>query len=49
MIPVFGWRLIFIIGGLVSLVMALVCQVLLPESPLFLATRNSSDPRVGHI
>ncbi len=30
MIPVFGWRLIFIIGGLVSLVMALVCQVLLP-------------------
>jgi MFS transporter, AAHS family, 4-hydroxybenzoate transporter len=49
MIPAFGWRSIFIAGGAVSFVMAVVCIALLSESPLFLAAQNGSDPRIGPI
>jgi AAHS family 4-hydroxybenzoate transporter-like MFS transporter len=49
MIPLFGWRSIFVVGGALSLLMAAISVVLLPESPLFLAARNGSDARIGPI
>jgi AAHS family 4-hydroxybenzoate transporter-like MFS transporter len=39
-IPVFGWKSLFLIGGVFSLVMALVLFLCLPESILFLAIRR---------
>jgi AAHS family 4-hydroxybenzoate transporter-like MFS transporter len=38
-VPTHGWRAIFIIGGALPLLAALVMYFLLPESPRFLATR----------
>jgi AAHS family 4-hydroxybenzoate transporter-like MFS transporter len=49
MIPAFGWRSIFVVGGALSLLMATISIVFLPESPLFLAARNGSDARIAPI
>jgi MFS transporter, AAHS family, 4-hydroxybenzoate transporter len=46
-IPLFGWRAVFEIGGAFSLLTALICFALLPESPTFLAARDGRDPRIG--
>jgi AAHS family 4-hydroxybenzoate transporter-like MFS transporter len=57
MIPAFGWRSVFIFGGLVPLVVALLMLIALPESLQFLAVRrrrldllakwlNKLDPRL---
>jgi AAHS family 4-hydroxybenzoate transporter-like MFS transporter len=39
LIPAYGWRSVFIVGGVLPLVVAAVMYFVLPESPRFLATR----------
>ncbi|WP_205677056.1 MULTISPECIES: MFS transporter [unclassified Arthrobacter] len=40
-LPMMGWRGIFLVGGVLPLALLLVCAKLLPESPVFLATRRN--------
>jgi len=54
-LPVFGWRMLFAIGGALPLVVAAVLVRYLPESPRFLARRPERWPdlerilaRIGH-
>jgi AAHS family 4-hydroxybenzoate transporter-like MFS transporter len=44
MIPAHGWQSLFALGGVIPLVIVLVLQVLLPESPAFLARGAPSRP-----
>jgi AAHS family 4-hydroxybenzoate transporter-like MFS transporter len=53
--PTYGWRALFIIGGIVPLVLAAVLAKVLPESPRYLAGRRERWPelirilrRIGH-
>jgi AAHS family 4-hydroxybenzoate transporter-like MFS transporter len=53
--PTYGWRALFIIGGIVPLVLAAVLAKVLPESPRYLASRRERWPelvrllrRIGH-
>ena len=55
MIPAFGWRTLFLVGGIVPLAIALALRALLPESPRFLAGTAHRWPelratlaRMGH-
>jgi AAHS family 4-hydroxybenzoate transporter-like MFS transporter len=45
LLPHFGWRVIFVIGGVFPLVLVLALALLLPESPRFLATKKTLSPR----
>jgi MFS transporter, AAHS family, 4-hydroxybenzoate transporter len=54
-IPVYGWRNLFIIGGTIPLVLAAVLWKVLPESPRYMAQRRERWPeltrlmrRIGH-
>jgi AAHS family 4-hydroxybenzoate transporter-like MFS transporter len=54
-LPHYGWRALFVAGGLIPLVVAMVLFRLLPESPQYLATRRERWPelvwllrRLGH-
>ena len=54
-IPAYGWRALFIAGGLVPVVLAIVLWNVLPESPRFLARHRERWPdltktmrRMGH-
>jgi AAHS family 4-hydroxybenzoate transporter-like MFS transporter len=54
-IPAFGWRTLFLAGGVVPLAIALVLRALVPESPRFLAATPHRWPelrrtlaRMGH-
>jgi AAHS family 4-hydroxybenzoate transporter-like MFS transporter len=54
-IPSYGWRALFIAGGLVPIVLAAVLWKVLPESPRYLAGRRERWPeltrtmrRIGH-
>ena len=54
-IPVYGWRNLFIVGGVIPLVLAAVLWYVLPESPRFMAQRRERWPeltrlmrRIGH-
>jgi MFS transporter, AAHS family, 4-hydroxybenzoate transporter len=38
-LPTYGWRTLFIVGGLLPIALAMIMFPLLPESPKFLATR----------
>jgi AAHS family 4-hydroxybenzoate transporter-like MFS transporter len=38
-LPLHGWRTLFIVGGIIPIVLAIVLYPLLPESPKYLATR----------
>ncbi|MEV4987913.1 MFS transporter [Pseudarthrobacter sp. LMD1-1-1.1] len=40
-LPVMGWRGIFLVGGLLPMALLLVCLKMLPESPVFLATKRT--------
>ena len=40
-LPVMGWRGIFLVGGVLPLALLLVCLKMLPESPVFLATKRT--------
>jgi AAHS family 4-hydroxybenzoate transporter-like MFS transporter len=53
--PAYGWRALFIVGGVVPLVLAAILFKVLPESPRFLAGRRERWPelvrllrRIGH-
>ena len=48
-IPAYGWRVLFVAGGVVPFVLALLLFKLLPESPRFLARVRGRWPelRVG--
>jgi AAHS family 4-hydroxybenzoate transporter-like MFS transporter len=55
LLPVLGWRMLFVYGGLVPLAAAFLLRGLLPESPRFLARHESRwnelralMPRFGH-
>jgi len=55
MLPTFGWRALFLVGGLVPLALAIALLKLLPESPRYLARHPSRWPelaallrRLGH-
>ena len=54
-LPHYGWRALFIAGGVIPLAIAIVLFTLLPESPQYLATRRERWPelvallrRLGH-
>jgi AAHS family 4-hydroxybenzoate transporter-like MFS transporter len=40
LVPIFGWKALFVAGGLVPLIVALIIALKLPESVLFLTFRN---------
>ncbi len=39
-LPIYGWRSLFVLGGTIPIVLALVLFKILPESPRFLASRR---------
>lgn len=47
LIPVFGWRSVFVFGGCVPLVIGVLMFAALPESLEFLAVRGRSRDKVG--
>jgi MFS transporter, AAHS family, 4-hydroxybenzoate transporter len=54
-IPAYGWRALFIAGGLVPVVLAMILWKVLPESPRYLASKRERWPeltktmrRMGH-
>ena len=48
-IPVLGWRSVFVLGGATPLLLAAYLVRTLPESARFLALKGSEDARVGRI
>ncbi len=46
LIPVHGWRSLFLVGGALPLLAAAVMYFVLPESPRFLAVRTQSAPKL---
>lgn len=42
-IPLYGWEMLFVQGGIATLVMGVVIFFVLPESPEFLASRDTSS------
>lgn len=49
MVPVYGWRSLFLIGGGAPLAMASVLLFLLPESPRFLSLRPGRWPELAQL
>src|SRR5688572_15324786 len=54
-IPTYGWRMLFILGGVIPIVLAAILWKVLPESPRYLAKRRERWPeltrtmrRIGH-
>jgi MFS transporter, AAHS family, 4-hydroxybenzoate transporter len=45
-LPDYGWRTLFIVGGIVPIVLALVLFKVLPESPRYLASRRDRWPEL---
>jgi AAHS family 4-hydroxybenzoate transporter-like MFS transporter len=45
-LPAYGWRGLFVVGGVLPLVLALLLLVALPESPRFLARRPQRWPEL---
>lgn len=48
-LPAFGWRALFAIGGVAPLVVAFLLIVVLPESPRFLARRPARWPELARM
>lgn len=49
MIPAFGWRSVFLVGGIAPLLLAAYLAKALPESARFLALKGTENPRVSRI
>ncbi len=49
MIPAFGWRSVFVLGGVMPLLLAVYLGRALPESVRFLALKGTEDARVANI
>jgi MFS transporter, AAHS family, 4-hydroxybenzoate transporter len=47
MIPRWGWRSVFVVGGIAPLVIALVLTIVLPESIQFLAVQGKNPERIA--
>jgi AAHS family 4-hydroxybenzoate transporter-like MFS transporter len=54
-LPLYGWRALFILGGIIPIVLAAILFKVLPESPRYLASRRERWPeliamlrRLGH-
>jgi len=54
-IPIYGWRMLFILGGVIPIVLALILFKILPESPRYMAGRRERWPeliamlrKIGH-
>jgi AAHS family 4-hydroxybenzoate transporter-like MFS transporter len=48
-LPMFGWRVLFVVGGLLPLALGLVLWRALPESPRFLARHPARWPELARI
>lgn len=46
LIPVFGWRMVFLAGGLVPLTLAIVSHFILPESLSFLTAKGGREDEI---
>jgi AAHS family 4-hydroxybenzoate transporter-like MFS transporter len=49
LIPAYGWRSVFVVGGVLPLVAAAVMYFVLPESPRFLATRPDARESLARL
>jgi MFS transporter, AAHS family, 4-hydroxybenzoate transporter len=49
LIPIYGWRSVFVVGGALPVLAAAIMYFLLPESPRFLATRSRSAPALAQL
>lgn len=49
LIPAYGWRSLFYVGGLAPITLAAVLVVLLPESLEYLAFKGASDVRIAAV
>src|SRR2546428_12411567 len=54
-VPIYGWRMLFVLGGIIPIVLGLILLKCLPESPRYLAGRKERWPelivllrRLGH-
>ena len=47
--PAYGWRALFIVGGIVPLVLGVLLYKVLPESPRYLAGRRERWPELRHV
>jgi MFS transporter, AAHS family, 4-hydroxybenzoate transporter len=54
-LPIYGWRTLFVLGGIIPIVLAVLLFKVLPESPRYLASRRERWPeliallrRIGH-
>src|SRR5207244_553789 len=45
-IPVYGWRALFLVGGIIPTVLALILFKILPESPRYMASRRDRWPEL---
>jgi len=48
-LPLYGWRALFVIGGVIPLAVAILLYFLLPESPPYLATRRERWPELARL
>ena len=48
LVPDHGWRILFVVGGVLPLLIALLIAIALPESPAFRADRASRTTIPGH-
>jgi AAHS family 4-hydroxybenzoate transporter-like MFS transporter len=48
-LPHYGWRALFVIGGIIPLALAILLFLVLPESPQFLATRRERWPELARL
>lgn len=48
-IPLFGWQSVFVVGGVIPIIIALITAAVLPESLEFLVAKNKDEKRIRNI